>query len=149
MVLILYSSVLIFVLTLLYLIFYLRLKFQNNRKKIKFFLFNNRLNRINSFENISENILRDILDALKDLNCSHEQVHAILPLLLDIRKHGDRLMAQRKFYHRTFFPDSEQRLINKIRRLHQVENFIKSLSRHQKESRNPISTPVLRKAGSS
>lgn len=135
------------VLILIYLAFYLRLKFQNKRKKVKFFLFHNRLKLIYSFDNLSENILRDILEALKDLNSSYEQVHAILPLLSDVRKHGDKLLEQRKFYHSILFPDSEQRLTNKIHRLQQVENFIKSLSRHQGVSRDYILASTLRKAG--
>lgn len=147
MIVILFSAALIFLLTLSYLIFYLRLKLKNNRKKIKLLLFNNRLSRIRTFENISENILRDILEALKELNGSYEQVYAITPLLFDIRKYGEQLLAQRRFYHRIFFPDSEQRLTYKIRRLHQAENFIKCLSGNQRKGRNNVSTSVLRKVG--
>jgi len=145
--LILLLAFFIFILTLFYLIFYLRLKVHKNKKKVKFILFNNRLSQVNSFEGLSENILFDILEALKDLNGSYEQVHAILPLLSDIRKYGDRLMAQRKFYHTIFFPDNEQRLTTKISRLYKVENFIKSLSRHQRESQKPNLASVLRKEG--
>lgn len=121
------------------------MKLENNRKKIKFLLFNNRLSRIYSFENLSENILQDILEALKELNNTYEQVHAILPLLTDVRKHGERLLQQRRFYHTLFFPDSEQRLANKTRRLHQVENFIKSFS-IRNQGADQFLTSDLRKA---
>ena len=92
--------------------------------------------------------MHDILEALKDLNSTYEQVHAILPLLSDIRKYGEKLLAERKFYHSLVFADSEQRLTNKIHRLHHVENFIKSLSRDQGESRNEVLASILRKARS-
>ena len=111
-------------------------------------MFNSRLKKIYSFDVVSENILREILDALKDLTVSYEQVHAILPLLSDIRKHGDNLLLKRKFYHAILFPDSEQRLTNKIVRLQQAENFIKSLSRQENEGRRRPFPSMLKKAGS-
>jgi hypothetical protein len=140
-------SFLILLLFGFYLVFYFRLKIHNKRKKIKLLIFNNRLHKIYSFELISENILDDILDAIKDLQCSYEQVHAILPLLSDIRKHGDKLIEKRKFYHSILFPDSEQRLSNKIIRLHQAENFIKSLSKQEQEGRQCPFPAILKKAG--
>lgn len=105
------------------------------------------MNKISLFIDLSEKILRDILEALKDQNCSYEQVHALLPLLSDIRKHGDNIMAQRKFYHSVLFPDSELKLIKKIHRLRNVEKFIKTLSKEERVLRKNHLSKAFKKRG--
>jgi hypothetical protein len=122
-------SGLIFTLILGSLVLLLRPKLEKKIQNLKITKTQGRLKRITNFEKLSENILHDILDALKDFNCANEQVHALLPLLADIRKHGQRLVKQRKFYHSYLFAGTEQRLTDKIIRLHDVEIFIKSLSK--------------------
>lgn len=139
-------SSLVFFAILISLVFLLKPGLEKRKLILKPSWTHSRLKRITNFEKISENILHDILEALKDLNSAYEQVHALLPLLADIRKHGQRLEQQRKFYHSFLFSDTEQRLTNKIDRLHDVENFIKSLSREADKRPDQQMTYPMRKA---
>jgi hypothetical protein len=103
--------------------------FYKNRSKIRFILFSNRMNSLRNFEKLSETVMKDILEALKTENNSHEQARALLPLLLDVRKTGEKLLAQQHFYHTILFPIGESRLKPRIDRLIQIEKLLKSLPR--------------------
>ena len=100
-----------------------------NKKKLRFLIFNRRLNRVKNFEKLSEMVLKDILEALKMENRSHEQAKALLPLLLDVRKTGEKLLSQQHFYHTVLFPLGENRIKPRVERLIHVEKLLKSLPR--------------------
>ncbi|MGY3803191.1 hypothetical protein ACWNT8_03890 [Pigmentibacter ruber] len=82
---------------------------------------------IKNFENLSEMISRDILEALRAGNHMHIQAKALLPLLLDVRKTGEKLLSQQHFYHIILFPSGESRIRKKVERLIQIEKLLKSL----------------------
>ncbi len=113
-----------------------RKSFHKNKKKLRFLIFNRRLNRVRNFEKLSEMVMKDILDALKTENNSHEQAKALLPLLLDIRKTGERLLSQQHFYHTVLFPIGESRLKPRVERLIHVEKLLKSLPRQSVSCEN-------------
>ncbi len=110
--------------------------FHKNKKKLRFLIFNRRLNRVRNFEKLSEMVMKDILDALKTENNSHEQAKALLPLLLDIRKTGEKLLYQQHFYHTVLFPLGESRLKPRVERLIHVEKLLKSLPRQSVSCEN-------------
>ncbi|WP_148696215.1 hypothetical protein [Silvanigrella aquatica] len=110
--------------------------FHKNKKKIRIIIFNRRLNKVRNFEKLSEMIMKDILEALKTENNSHEQAKALLPLLLDIRKTGEKLLAQQHFYHTVLFPSGEARIKPRVERLIHVEKLLKSLPRKGVSSEN-------------
>ena len=103
--------------------------FFKNKKKLRFLIFNRRLNQVRNFEKLSEMVLKDILDALKTESRSNEQAKALLPLLLDVRKTGEKLLSQQHFYHTVLFPLGENRLKPRVERLIHVEKLLKSLPR--------------------
>ena len=85
-----------------------------------------RFRRISSFEALAESILEDISEAHRNQVSAPGQVVAILPLLRDIRRHGERLVLGQKFYHRVLFPRRELQLENRVVRLYQMENRLMS-----------------------
>lgn len=101
--------------------------FYKKNKKIRLFIFNRRIMSIKNFENLSEMIMKDILEALKAGNHMHIQAKALLPLLLDVRKTGEKLLSQQHFYHIILFPSGESRIRRKVERLIQIEKLLKSL----------------------
>ncbi len=101
--------------------------FYKKNKKIRLFIFNRRIMSIKNFENLSEMIMKDILEALKAGNHMHIQAKALLPLLLDVRKTGEKLLSQQHFYHIILFPSGESRIRGKVERLIQIEKLLKSL----------------------
>lgn len=101
--------------------------FYKKNKKIRLFIFNRRVMSIKNFENLSEMIMKDILEALKAGNHMHIQAKALLPLLLDVRKTGEKLLSQQHFYHIILFPSGESRIRGKVERLIQIEKLLKSL----------------------
>ena len=113
-----------------------RKSFHKNKKKLRFIIFNRRLIRVRNFENLSEMVMKDILEALKTENNSHEQAKALLPLLLDIRKTGEKLLSQQHFYHTVLFPLGESRLKPRVERLIHVEKLLKSLPRQSVSCEN-------------
>ncbi len=123
----------LFLIMTVFIIFYFiksfRKSFHKKNKKIRFVLFNKRVQRVKNFENLSERILLDILEALKNGENSHEQAIALLPLLLDIRKIGEQLIRQQNFFHTFLFPMLENRLKPRLERLIHVEKLLKSLPR--------------------
>lgn len=128
----LYILILLIIPTLVMILYFfksLKRSFYKNRSKIRFILFNNRMNSLRNFEKLSETVMKDILEALKTENNSHEQARALLPLLLDVRKTGEKLLAQQHFYHTILFPIGERRLKPRIDRLIQIEKLLKSLPR--------------------
>jgi hypothetical protein len=145
---ILLVSIIIFLIILLYLYFNIKQNINNTRKKLKISMYNNRLNKINNFLVISENILIDILESLKENNGNYEQVYALFPLLVDTRKYGENLAKQRKFYHLYFYYDKEIYLLNKIDRLNKVEKFIKSISKSHEQDLSSLNANGFRKASS-
>ncbi len=110
--------------------------FYKNKKKLRFLIFNSRLNSLRNFEKLSEMVMKDILEALKTENNSHEQAKALLPLLLDIRKTGEKLLSQQHFYHTILFPIGESRIKPRIERLIHVEKLLKSLPRQSVSCEN-------------
>ena len=128
----LYILILLIIPTLVMILYFfksLKRSFYKNRSKIRFILFSNRMNSLRNFEKLSETVMKDILEALKTENNSHEQARALLPLLLDVRKTGEKLLAQQHFYHTILFPIGERRLKPRIDRLIQIEKLLKSLPR--------------------
>lgn len=131
--------ILVIIPTLLLVAYFLRSfkkSFYKNKKKLRFIIFNKRLNRVKNFENLSEMVMKDILEALKTENNAHEQAHALLPLLLDVRKIGEKLIAQQHFYHTVLFPLGEKRLKPRVERLIHVEKLLKSLPRQSPSCEN-------------
>ncbi len=101
--------------------------FYKKNKKIRLMIFNRRIMSIRNFENLAEMIMKDILEALKAGNHMHIQAKALLPLLLDVRKTGEKLLSQQHFYHIILFPSGESRIRGKVERLIQIEKLLKSL----------------------
>ena len=89
------------------LIFYflisLKKSYHMRRKKLRLWVFKKRIMSIKNFENLSEMISCDILEALRAGNHMHIQAKALLPLLLDVRKTGEKLLSQQHFYHIIYF----------------------------------------------
>ena len=113
------------------LIFYflisLKKSYHMRRKKLRLWVFKKRIMSIKNFENLSEMISCDILEALRAGNHMHIQAKALLPLLLDVRKTGEKLLSQQHFYHIILFPSGESRIRKKVERLIQIEKLLKSL----------------------
>lgn len=124
------------VILILYFFRSFRKSFHKNKKRLRFFIFNRRLDRVRNFEKLSEMVMKDILEALKTENNSHGQAKALLPLLLDIRKTGERLLSQQHFYHTILFPLGESRIKPRVERLIHVEKLLKSLPRQSDSCEN-------------
>ncbi len=71
--------------------------------------------------------MKDVLDAIKTGRHSYEHAKALLPLLSDVRKIGEKLLSHQYFYHTLLFPNGENKLKPRINRLIQVEKLLKSL----------------------
>lgn len=123
------TSIFIVILIAYFLISFKKSFYKKNKKnkKIRLFIFNRRVMSIKNFENLSEMIMKDILEALKAGNHMHIQAKALLPLLLDVRKTGEKLLSQQHFYHIILFPSGESRIRGKVERLIQIEKLLKSL----------------------
>lgn len=121
---------------ILYFSFFILKNFYKNKKKIRFIIFNSRLNKVRNFDKLSEMVIKDILEALKIENNSHIQAKALLPLLLDIRKTGEKLLSEQQFYHTVLFPSDENRIRSKVERLINVEKLLKSLPRQSVSCEN-------------
>lgn len=113
-----------------------RKSYFKNKKKLRFLIFNRRINRVRNFEKLAEMVIKDILEALKTENRSHEQAKALLPLLLDVRKTGEKLLSQQHFYHTVLFPLGEKRIKPRVERLIHVEKLLKSLPRQSLSCEN-------------
>lgn len=117
------------VLIALILYFFISFKksFYKKDKKLRIFLFKRRIMSIKNFEYLSDMITKDVLEALKAGNHMHVQAKALLPLILDARKTGEKLLSQQHFYHIILFPSGESRIRVKVERLLQIEKLLKSL----------------------
>jgi len=87
---------------------------------------NGRGGRLKRFFKIANEVLGDVESALSPPLCSNH-ARSFLPLLTDVKRHGQKLLSQQTGAHRVSAPDREKELGQLILRLTMLEQRLKAL----------------------
>jgi len=87
---------------------------------------NGRGGRLKRYNKIANEVLNDVEAALSPPHCSNH-ARSFLPILTDVKRHGQRLLSQQTGAHRVSAPDREKELGELIVRLTLLEQRLKAL----------------------
>lgn len=87
---------------------------------------NGRGGRLKRFFKIANEVLGDVESALSPPLCSNH-ARSFLPILTDVKRHGQKLLSQQTGAHRVSAPDREKELGQLILRLTMLEQRLKAL----------------------
>lgn len=82
--------------------------------------------RVKKFETIAHGVVSDVEAALQPPLCNRH-ARSFLPILSDVRRHGQRLLQQQTTAHRVASPDRERNLADLVMQLFTLESKLKSL----------------------
>lgn len=85
-----------------------------------------RYGRLKRFEAIARGVVSDVESALEPPLC-HRHARSFLPILADVRRHGQALLRQQTKAHRVALPDRERHLAELVRQLFHLESKLKAL----------------------
>jgi hypothetical protein len=96
------------------------------RRKVVSLTRTGRSGRLNRFENIARGVVCDVEAALQPPHC-HKHARSFLPILSDVRRHGQVLLQQQTTAHRVAYPQRERQLSELVMRLFILESQLKAL----------------------
>jgi hypothetical protein len=87
---------------------------------------NGRGGRLKRYSKIAKEVLIDVESALSPPLCPNH-ARSFLPILTDVKRHGQKLLSQQTGAHRVSAPDREKELGELILRLTMLEQRLKAL----------------------
>lgn len=87
--------------------------------------------RVKHFLNVATGVLQDAHGSLLDGVREPASARALIPIVADVRQHGERLLASQAAIHWVLAPLYEPRLAPLVRELIALEGLLKSLPRPQ------------------
>ena len=80
--------------------------------------------KVKHFCALTHGVLWDLAEALREED-SQQSLVALSPLIQDVRKRGEQLLAEQGAWHRLVFRSWERRLTQKVQALIQAEKWLK------------------------
>jgi hypothetical protein len=88
-----------------------------------------RPSRLRQFEVMAQGVLRDVGSALIEAPCQAPEVRSLLPIVCEVRRHGEVLLRTRGPFGRLLWPAREWRLAPLVRDLARIEDVLRALPR--------------------